>query len=57
MMYGTETKSGIGGGLVMCLLSLNYNEVFQTVVCAAAGAIVSFGVSFILMKIKKGRNR
>jgi|GEM_PF-1170052 len=54
-MYGTETKSGIGGGLLMCLLSLNYNEVFQTVVCAAAGTIVSFGISFILMKIKKGR--
>ena len=47
-----ETKSGIGGGLLMSLLSLNYEDLFHTVVYAAAGAVVSFMVPLVLRRIR-----
>ena len=47
-----ETKAGIGGGLLMSLLSLNYENLFHTVVYAAAGAVVSFTVPLVLRCIR-----
>ena len=49
----TESKAGIAGGLVMSLVSLNYQDLIQTSVCAAVGATVSYIVTYVLRSIKK----
>ena len=49
----TESKAGIAGGLVMSLVSLNYQDLIQTGVCAAVGATVSYLVTYVLRSIKK----
>jgi mannitol-specific phosphotransferase system IIBC component len=57
----TETKAGMTGGMVLTLLStVNSGDVIKTIVLAAVGAVVSFGVSMLLkmlaarMKKRKG---
>ena len=49
----TESKAGIAGGLVMSLVSLNYQDLIQTSVCAAVGATVSYIITYILRSIKR----
>jgi hypothetical protein len=48
------TKAGtIGGTFLILLLHITSEEVLKTAVLAALGAMVSFGVSFLLNKLFK----
>lgn len=50
------TRAGtIGGTLLVLLLRIGSEEVLKTAVLAAVGAVVSFGVSFLLNKLVKRR--
>lgn len=50
------TKAGtIGGTLLVLLLRITSEEVLKTAMLAAVGAVVSFGVSFLLNKLVKRR--
>jgi putative flippase GtrA len=51
-----STKAGtIGGTLLVLLLHISSEELIKTVLLAAVGAVVSFGVSFLLNKMIKRR--
>ena len=48
------TKFGtIGGTLLVLLLHITSDEVLKTAVLATVGAVVSFGVSFLLNRLVK----
>ncbi len=54
-----NSKAGIAGGMLCTLaVTIHSTELFKTIVLAAVGAIVSFGVSLLLKtivaQIKKG---
>jgi hypothetical protein len=52
----TSTKAGtIGGTLLVLLLHITSEEILKTALLAAVGAVVSFGVSFLMNKIVKRR--
>ncbi len=54
-----NAKAGMAGGLIGTLtVTMHSSEIVKTIVLAAVGAIVSFGISFLLKAIvahyKKG---
>jgi hypothetical protein len=52
----TSTKAGtIGGTFLVLLLHITSEEILKTALLAAMGAVVSFGVSFLMNKIVKRR--
>lgn len=47
------TTTGTAGGTLTVLLSISTADVMRTMILAALGAIVSFGVSLLLRKLVK----
>ena len=52
MTYQNEIKAGMTGGLVMSLLSIPYQNLLHTAVCAAVGATISYIVTVLLKRIR-----
>ena len=50
-----ERAGILGGTLLVVVLQITSGELLKTVVLAAVGAAVSFGVSFLLQRIVKRR--
>jgi len=49
MMREFPTKSGTSGGTIFCILcNISIHDLYRTIVLAAVGAAVSFGVSTLL---------
>ena len=57
MTQAWEWKAGFTGGLVMSVISLNYTDLLQTMICAAAGTVVSYGITFLLRKLSRTGNK
>ncbi|HYM93112.1 MAG TPA: hypothetical protein VET23_03160 [Chitinophagaceae bacterium] len=50
--FSTGTKMGtVGGTLMIILANITTGDLVKTVVLAAIGAVVSFGVSVLLKKV------
>ena len=47
-MHGPERAGTVGGTLLVVLLQLSTAQLLETVVLAAVGAVVSYGVSMAL---------
>lgn len=53
---GANEKAGtVGGTLLVVVLQISSGEVLKTAVMAAVGAVVSFGVSWLLQRVMKRR--
>ena len=50
-----ERVGTLGGTLLVLLLQIRSEEIVKTVVMAAVGASVSFGVSYLLQRVVKRR--
>ena len=50
-----ERAGTLGGTLLVLLLQIRSEEILKTVVMAAVGAAVSFGVSNLLQRVVKRR--
>jgi hypothetical protein len=48
-----STTAGTAGGTLTVLLTISTADMMRTVILAALGATVSFGVSFLLKKLVK----
>jgi mannitol-specific phosphotransferase system IIBC component len=46
----------VGGTLLVVLVQITSGEVLKTAVMAAVGAVVSFGVSWLLQRVVKRRH-
>ena len=54
--FTTGTKMGTAGGTLMIILAnITTGDILKTVVLAAVGAVVSFGVSLLLRRMMKWR--
>lgn len=52
--FSTGTKMGTAGGTLMILLAnITTGDLLKTVVLAALGAVVSFGVSLLMRRVVK----
>ena len=53
---GVHERAGtVGGTLVVVLVQITGGELVKTAVMAAVGAVVSFGVSWLLQRVVKRR--
>jgi hypothetical protein len=52
-----ERAGTVGGTLLVVLLEIGSGELLKTVVLAAVGAVVSFGVSYALQRLVKRKRR
>ncbi|HEY4196951.1 MAG TPA: hypothetical protein VGM63_15520 [Mucilaginibacter sp.] len=47
--FDQSTKAGIAGGtLTSIFLNIQYTQIIETALLAAIGAVVSFGITFLL---------